>query len=367
MTKLIHSTPRNDGFRMPGEFEPHAGCCMIWPERPDNWRLGAKPAQLAFAAVASAINQFEPLTMGVSAAQWDHARAILPETIRVVELSSNDAWVRDTGPSCVIDDTGAVRGVDWGFNAWGGLNGGLYFPWDQDERVAAKLCELHGIDRYKAPLILEGGSIHVDGEGTCIVTAECLLNHNRNPLLSKAEIEDKLRNYLNVDCVIWVPRGVFMDETDGHVDNLLCIPRPGEVVLHGCDDPDDPQYERSREAFEILSGAHDAKGRALKVHMLPQPGPMYLTCEESNGVDAVEGTTPRRAGDRLAGSYVNHYLANGGVVAPVFGVEQDEQAIRLLKNIYPEREIVTVPGREILLGGGNIHCITQQIPAARIA
>lgn len=365
MSHIIDSIPAQDGFRMPGEFEPHTGCFMVWPERPDNWRLGAKPAQQAFVAVASAINRFEPLTMGVSVAQWEHARHALPASIRLIELSSNDAWVRDTGPTCVVNTAGEVRGVNWQFNAWGGLEGGLYFPWDRDAQVAEKLCYLQGFDLYKAPLILEGGSIHVDGEGTCIVTEECLLNHNRNPQLSREEIEQHLRDYLNVSVIIWVPRGVYMDETDGHVDNMLAIPRPGEVILHWTDDVNDAQYERSVEAFKILSQARDAKGRALKIHKLPQPGPLFLTKEESAGVDQVASSAERREGSRLAGSYVNHYLANGGVVVAVFGVAEDEEALLVLREIYPEREVLAVPAREILLGGGNIHCITQQIPAGR--
>lgn len=365
MSELLHTTPAADGFYMPAEFAPHAGCFMIWPERPDNWRLGGKPAQKAFTAIATAISRFEPLTMGVSAGQWENARRMLPAHIRLVELSSNDAWVRDTGPTCVINRDGEVRGVDWQFNAWGGLQGGLYFPWDRDAQVAEKVCNLLSLPTYKAPLILEGGSIHVDGEGTCIVTEECLLNPNRNPHLSRAQIEDYLRHYLGVSVIIWIPQGVYNDETDGHVDNMACIPRPGEVILHWTDDTSDPQYSRSAQALEVLQAATDAKGRKLRVHKLHQPTPMFMTEEESSGVDAAAESAERQSGHRLAGSYVNHYIANGGVVVPVFGQPEDEQAIRQLQAIYTGREVVAVPAREVLLGGGNIHCITQQIPLGR--
>jgi agmatine deiminase len=362
MSRIIDSTPSADCFHMPGEFSAHAGCFMVWPERPDNWRWGAKPAQKAFTAVATAINVFEPLTMGVSAAQWENARQMLPPGIRLIELSSNDAWVRDTGPTCVVNAQGDVRGIDWKFNAWGGLEGGLYFPWDRDAQVAEKICNLQGFDIYKAPLILEGGSIHVDGEGTCIVTEECLLNKNRNPHLSRERIEQYLRDYLGVSVVIWIPEGVYLDETDGHVDNILCVPRPGEVVLHWTDDKSDPQYPRSANAYDILVAATDAQGRKLTIHKLPQPGPLFMTEEESAGVDPVAGTAERRGGSRLAGSYVNHYIANGGIVVPLFGIEDDERALKILREIYDDRNVVGVPAREILLGGGNIHCITQQIP-----
>ena len=361
MSHLIESTPRRDGFRMPGEFEPHEGCWMLWPERPDNWRLGAKPAQKAFAAVASAIARFERVTMGVSAAQFQNARNLLPGHIRVVELSYNDSWMRDCGPTFVTNGK-IARVVDWDFNAWGGLDGGLYFPWDQDDLVARKVAEIEWVDRYKAPLVLEGGSIHVDGQGTLLTTEECLLNPNRNPHLSKSEIENLLMEYLNVEKILWLGKGVYNDETSGHVDNLACFIRPGVVALTWTDDRNDPQYEISADAYERLMHMTDARGRRLEVHKIHQPGPIYITREESEGVDAIEGTLPREEGDRLAGSYINFYMANGAAIVPVFGDPYDQPALQKLAELIPEREIVPVPAREILLGGGNIHCITQQQP-----
>ncbi len=364
MTQLINSTPRKDGFRMPGEFERHDGTWMLWPERPDNWRLGAKPAQRAFVDVATAISQFEPVTMGVSAAQYSNARHLLPARVRVVELSNNDSWMRDCGPT-FVNDGKIVRAIDWDFNAWGGLLGGLYFPWDLDDLVARKVADIERVDRYKAPMVLEGGSIHVDGEGTLLTTEECLLNENRNPQLSKAEIETNLQEYLNIEKIIWLDKGVYNDETNGHVDNICCFIRPGVVALTWTDDKNDPQYEISNDAYERLMHATDARGRRLEVHKIHQPGPIYITEEESGGVDAVEGTLPRQAGDRLAGSYVNFYIVNGGAIVPVFNDPHDGAALETLQRLMPERKVVGVYAREILLGGGNIHCITQQQPAAK--
>ena len=204
----IHSTPRKDGFRMPGEFEPHKQTWMLWPMRTDTWRAGAKPAQRAYVEVAKAIAQFEPVTMCVNHEQYENARALLPDHIRVVEISSNDAWMRDIGPTFVKNDQGEVRGIDWGFNAWGGVDEGLYFPWDKDRLVKQKILDMEGIDRYDARhFITEGGALHVDGEGTLITTEECVLNPNRNKL-SKAETEEVLREYLNVDKIIWSKRGL---------------------------------------------------------------------------------------------------------------------------------------------------------------
>lgn len=185
--KTLPGTPRSDGFYMPGEFEPHAQTWMLWPERPDNWRNGAKPAQRAWVAVASAIAQFEPVTVGVNNDQYENARNLLPEDVRVIEISSNDAWARDCGPTFVVNDQGLVRLVDWRFNAWGGLYDGLYFPWDKDQLVARKIAEIEQVDRYSAPLVMEGGSIHVDGEGTVLTTEECLLSPGRNPELSRRD------------------------------------------------------------------------------------------------------------------------------------------------------------------------------------
>ena len=362
MSTTLSSTPREDGFRMPGEFEPHEGCWMLWPERGDTWRLGAKPAQACFVKVAEAICAFEPVTIGVNHRQWENARAALAGAIQVVEISSNDAWMRDVGPTFVVNNEGLVRGVDWEFNAWGGLKGGLYFPWDQDLLVARKVLEIERLVRYSPPLILEGGSIHVDGDGTLITTEECLLNPNRNPGLSKQEIEDHLKAYLSVEKIIWFNKGVYMDETDGHVDNLCCFVKPGVVAFLWTDDTSDPQYEISRNAHEILSKTRDAKGRKIEVYKIHQPGPLFMTKQESLGVDFSKSALPRKEGDRLAGSYVNFYVANRGVIVPKFNDPHDKAALETIGHLYPDREVIGIQAREILLGGGNIHCITQQHP-----
>jgi agmatine deiminase len=362
MAKVISSTPRLDGYHMPAEYASHAGTWMLWPQRPDNWRMGGKPAQKAFVAVASAISQFESLTMGVNQDQFNNAKQMLPPHIRVVEMSNNDAWMRDCGPTFVIDGKGHVRGIDWIFNAWGGLYNGLYFPWDLDEGVAPKVFEIERVDYYKAPIVLEGGSIHVDGEGTCITTAECLLSQGRNPDLTQDQIEAHLKDYLNVDKILWIPRGVFHDETTGHVDNIVCFLRPGVVALTWTDDKSDPQYEISAEAYDYLVSNSDAKGRRIEIHKIHQPNPILITPEEADGVDAVEGSLPREAGDRMAASYVNFYFCNGGAVVPTFNDPHDQAALATLQSLLPDHKVVGVPAREVLLGGGNIHCITQQQP-----
>lgn len=365
MSRELTRTPRADGYWMPAEFDRHAGTWMLWPERPDNWREGARPAQQAFAAVAAAIARFEPVCVGASPAQYEMTRSHLDPRVRVIEISNNDAWMRDTGPTFVVNAAGRRRAVDWPFNAWGGCHSGLYFPWDQDDLVARKVAAVENVDRYRAPLVMEGGAIHTDGQGTLLVTGQCLLNVNRNPSLSKEQIEQHLKDYTGTSVVIWLGDGVINDETDGHVDNLACFARPGEVCLTMPANRRDAQWAVSNDALQRLADARDARGRSLTVHQLPSPGPLRMTAAEASGVWQREGSRARLAGERLAASYANFYLCNGAVIFPLLDRRTDADAASRLKRIFPQREIVGVPGREILLGGGNIHCITQQVPAAK--
>jgi agmatine deiminase len=360
----LTSRPRADGFRMPAEWEPQEAVWMMWPYRPDNWRESGRPAQAAYAEVAEAILVETPVFMGVTQALVEAARRALPAGVTVVSMESDDAWMRDVGPTVVTHSNGERRGVDWIFNAWGGLKGGLYAPWDRDEQVAPQVCAHHEFARYAAALVLEGGAIHTDGDGTLMVTEEVMLNPDRNPALTKEQIGDFLKDYLDVEKIIWLPLGVYADETSGHVDNMCCFARPGEVVLTWTDDEKDPQYGRSLAALEVLTGETDARGRRLKVNKVQQPGPLAMTAREAETVQAGTGKS-RRAGDRLAGSYVNFLITNGRVILPMLDADTDAEAQRIIQGIFPDHAVVGVPAREILLGGGDIHCITQQIPRRR--
>lgn len=364
--KIIESTPAADGFYMPAEFSEHSGCIMIFPERRDSWQFGGYAAQKAFAQVAAAISRSESVTVCASFAQYENARRILPEQIRVVEMSSDDAWARDYAPTFVTNGK-ELRGINWGFNAWGGLVDGLYFPWDKDDKMARKLCDLYNTDMYDfGDFILEGGSIHVDGEGTCLTTEACLLSGGRNPGLSKEQIEERLKAALGVSKIIWLKRGIFNDETNEHVDNICAFVKPGEVVLAWTDDESDPQYALSKSCLDILESETDAKGRKITVHKLRCPEPVTITAEECAGLDAFGFEPTRTPGERLAASYVNFYIANGAVVMPFFGDPADEPARKLLSRLFPTRGVIPVYARDILIGGGNIHCITQQIPNPKL-
>ena len=356
-------TPKADGFYMPGEFEPHEGTLMIWPWRPGSWNYGAKAARTAFAEIAEAIAAYEQVYLFVRPQDKASAQELLSsDRIHLIEAPTEDAWARDTGATFVVNDQGGRRGIQWDFNAWGGLVDGLYFPWDQDALVAQKVCELEGIDRYITPgFVLEGGSIHVDGEGTLITTEMCLLSSGRNPHMIKEQIEEKLKEYLNLKKIIWLKDGIDPDETNGHIDDVACFVRPGEVACIYTDDPTHPFYQQAQEAYRTLSEATDAKGRPLKVHKLcVTKKPCYLT--GTSTIDPVFGSAPRRDGDLAIASYMNFLIVNGGIILPQYDDEHDALAIAQVQEMFPERKVVGVHTREIVYGGGNIHCITQHQP-----
>jgi len=364
---LREKTPAAEGYWMPAEFEPHEATWLLWPERTDNWRDGARPAQEAVLKVAAALRHFETVNLGVSPERFQEVREITPAGVQAASIEYDDIWVRDIGPTFLVSESpDTLRSVTWRFNAWGGL----YTPYTRDLTVPREISsdafgrEMR--DRYAAPIVLEGGAIHVDGQGTVLLTEECVLNPNRNPGMTREKMEVVLREYLGVNQFIWLGKGVFNDETSGHVDNLACFAGPGKVCLTWTDDKRDPQYAISLDAWERLNDTRDAQGRRLEVFKVPMPGPLYMTAEEARGLVPSESMKRRHAGDRLAASYVNFYFANGGIIMPLLDPHTDEQAAAVLRRACPNRLIVGVPAREILLGGGGIHCITQQIPSYEI-
>jgi len=361
--KILNTYPVDDQFYMPGEFEAHSGCWLLWPERGDIWPNNALPAQNLLLKLANTICQYENVTLGVSAKNYKDVKKRVCQNVRVVEISYNDIWIRDFGAIFLTNPSKSqLRGVSWNFNAWGGENEGLYFPWDLDNQLSSKMCDLDNIDFYQSNLILEGGSICVDGCGTLITTEECLLNENRNPNKTKDEIEKYLRRYFNVQTVIWLPNGMDEDETGGHVDNICCFTAPNEVLLTWTDDKSDPQWEVSRNAYKELIKHKDKSNNQLKINKIVHPPLISITEEECNLYSEGYKTIKRRAGDKLPASYINFYQNDNAIFFPLFGVETDELALNQIKLIVPQKEIITFQTRDFLLGGGNIHCITQQIP-----
>lgn len=354
---------------MPAEYAKHKGCLMIWPQRPGSWNYGAKNAREAFRKIIWKIAESEEVYVFAGKEVIDNAYKMLMcdapniENIHIIEVKTDDAWARDTGATFVINGL-ECRAIDWQFNAWGGEYDGLYAHWDNDQEVASKIAYELGAPIYDARhFVLEGGSIHVDGEGTLITTAECLLSPGRNPQMTKEGIEEELKKYLGVTKVIWLPNGIYNDETNGHVDNFCCFTAPGEILLAWTDNESDEQYLRSKEALDILLKETDAQGRKFKIRKLPIPlKPICITEEDLQGYEFEDGEDYREVGERLAASYVNFYVANGSVLVPQFGDVNDELALKIIGECFPDREIVGIYAKDILTGGGNIHCITQQIP-----
>lgn len=368
----LYTIPKADGYSMPAEFSPHHGTIMVFPERRGSWS-DVPMAQEIFGRIIREIAKSEIVYVLTSDRMHDRAEEMLGGTanIRILRIPQNDAWARDTAPTFVVNDRGELRGIDWQFNAWGGEFDGLYAHWEEDNALASAFCEAIDVDCYDAQyFVLEGGSIHSDGEGTILVTESCLLSQGRNPHMTKDEITDTLKNYLGAEKVIWLPRGIYNDETNEHVDNVCAFVKPAEVVLAWTDKKEDPQYALSTACMKVLKSENDAKGRAFTVHKLPIPDvPVCVEVSDMDGYEFEEGEDVREAGERLAASYVNFYICNHAVLLPQFGgenTESDERAVAILGKLFPEREIVKIPAREIIVGGGNIHCITQQIPKGGI-
>jgi agmatine deiminase len=368
---IQNSTPVQDGFHMPAEFEKHEGTIMIWPVRAGSWINGGAAAKKVFTEIAAIIAQHEKLYMLCDSEHADEvaeyfADKNVKKNVTIMKIDSDDAWARDVAPTFVVNRQRTLRGVSWTFNAWGGEYDGLYANWDKDDRVASAFCEATGVECYDAaPFVLEGGSIHADGEGTVIVTESCLLSKGRNPNLTKEQIEEKLKTYLGAQKVIWLPHGIYNDETNEHVDNVCAFTSPANVVLAWTDDESDPQYTFSKEDLEVLENETDAKGRKINVHKLYIPKiPVTVTEEELAGYEFEEGEDVRELGERLAASYANFYIANEIALVPQFGDENDAPAVELLSKLMPDRKVIGIYARDIILGGGNIHCITQQIPQA---
>lgn len=331
-------------FAMPAEWERHERTLIEWPVKTSMvWPENYDEVCAGYAEVAKAIAAFEPVTMIVDADTAGDAEKFCGGAIEYLTIPHNDAWCRDNGPTFLRSRDRRLAGINWQFNAWGGK----YPHYELDNQVAPAVLKRFNVPCFDSPLILEGGSIHTDGEGTLLTTAECLLNPNRNAGLAREEIEAELKRRLNVRKIIWLNKGLYGDETDGHVDNIACFGRPGVVILQVCRDKSDPNYEITMENLEILSNAVDASGRKLSVVEISQPPARYY-----------------RDG-RLTLSYLNFYLVNGGIILPVFGADaaqSDQAAAESLRTLFPDRRIVPVDGMPLIKEGGNVHCITQQMP-----
>ncbi len=328
--------------RMPAEWEPRERSLMAWPVRAEAWLDGLDSAIVAYVEVANHIASCQPLTMVVKPSELAKAKKLLSSSVELLPIHHDDSWIRDNGPTIIYNNDRRV-GISWRFNAWGNK----YKPFDADNQVARRVLDQLHIDVEFSPLVMEGGSLHVDGQGTLLTSEQCLLAANRNPDLSKANLERLLGLYLGVKKVIWLGQGLDGDETDGHIDNIACFTKPGRVIWQSCDDKNDPNYQTTLYNRQVLSEAFDASGRKLETIEIPQA---ELTLYK---------------GQRLALSYINFYPVADTLIVPFFAGHAkaaDDRAGRILSDAYPGYRIVGIDGMRLIKGGGNVHCITQQVP-----
>ncbi len=363
---MLKTTPFLDGYSMPFEGGEHEATVILLPYRNDTWRDNAIPAQKNYKEVISAIAEHEKVIVGMLPHLYDQLKDeyLAIPNVKPIKIRYNDAWARDN-MSIFLTNGHDLRAVDFRFNAWGGDYDGLYDDYKWDDRLSATFDKKFKIVDYQHPsFVLEGGSIAVDGQGTLITTEACLLSPGRNPTLSKLEIEENLKEYLGVEKVIWVPHGIYLDETDEHIDNMVAFIRPGVVALAWTNDKNDPQWEYCHETYKALKKATDAKGRKLEIVKILVPSPaLTMNEDEASGISRGRHEAKARLnGSRLSASYVNFYQGKDFVILPQFGVKEDKLALKQMEELFPNKKIHAINTREILLGGGNVHCITQQIP-----
>ena len=335
-------SPRDDSLFVPGRTAEHARTFVSWPCRPELWDDHLAEAEAEYAAVVAAIARFEPVTVVARPGTRPELPAGTVHPVTVEELPIDDSWVRDNGPVFVVDGAGGVAAVGFGFNAWGGK----FAPWDDDAQLPSRLAESLGMRIYDAPLIAEGGGLAFDGEGTLITTESVLLNPNRNPGLTRERAEEVMRDYLGIEKVIWLAGGLAEDrDTDGHSDNVVQFVRPGVVLVQMAPGRANPNWDGLRDNRARLERETDAAGRTLEVVEMP-----VLPYVEVGG-------------EQFVVPYVNYYPVNGGIVAPEVGQPDDETGFALLRELFPEREVVGAPSALLAYGGGGIGCITQQMPA----
>jgi agmatine deiminase len=346
------STPRLAGFSMPPEWEPHERTWMEFPPVNETFGEGGEEwlhhTRSVWAGVANAIVRFEPVTMICNVGDLDAARTLVDPRIELVEAPIDDAWFRDSGPTFLTHPDGRLGATHWRYNAWGNAS---FSRFDDEQHIGRFAAERAGAEVFAATMVNEGGGIHVDGEGTVIITETVQLDPERNPHWSHEQVETELKAHLGVEKVLWLPRGLTRDYdrfgTRGHVDILMSFVRPGLVVAHQQPNPEHPDHEVCRENLALLRSWTDARGRPLEVVEIDAP------------------TVLREDGEWVDWSYMNHYVCNGAVILCTFDDPRDQAAIDTLAELYPDREIVPIDARTIFACGGGIHCITQQQPLPR--
>ncbi|TCD48667.1 agmatine deiminase family protein [Chlorobium sp. N1] len=342
-------------YVMPAEWAPHRATWLSWPHKLESWPGKFEPVPAVFVELAAWLSSSEEVHINVlDLAMEAEVRRLLSESghprlqmerIFLHRIPTNDAWCRDHGPNFVYRTVGG-EGVekvilDWEYNAWGGK----YEPYDDDNAVPSRIAEMRGTESVSTGMVLEGGAIDVNGRGLLLTTTACLLNPNRNPSMSREEIERELGRWLGIKKVLWLGEGIAGDDTDGHVDDMARFVSEDTVVIAVEDDPEDENYRPLRENYELLKGCTGLGGEPIRVVKLPMPDPVYYE------------------GERLPASYANFYIANSVVLVPVYRCEKDNEALEVLRGCFPGREVVGIDCSDLIWGLGAIHCVTHEEPA----
>ncbi len=344
--------PFGRGFKMQAEWSAHSGTQLNWPTNRETWP-GARMQRVekVYAEIIKALSAHETVYLLVPDNRYSqYARKVLisenVDFANVVfhEVPINDVWVRDCGPIFIKNPANTYAITDWEYNAWGEK----YPPYDDDNKLPKYFSRMYGIERFPVDMVLEGGSIDTNGNGLMMTTESVLLNPNRNPKMSKSQIEQNLHDYLGQEKIIWLKRGLAGDDTDGHIDDLCRFLDENTVMTTICEDPDDVNYAALQENLELLSKATDQNGKSLTIETLPLPK------------TRIEGTTVDGS-EYVPASYANFYIANGIVLLPLYDERYDEQARSILQKYFPDREVVGIPCADLVWGQGSIHCITQQL------
>jgi agmatine deiminase len=338
-------TPRELGYRMPAEWELHAATWLSWPHKEASWPGNFAPIPKLYAHLIRTLSQHEPVNVLAGGDEvFAQASALVGNVANVTlhQVQTDDAWLRDSGPSFLVAPNGGKRAlVNWGYNAWGGK----YPPYEFDDLIPVEIAAITKRHVFTPGIIMEGGSFDINGAGTLLTSEQCLLNDNRNPQLDRAGIEKYLGDYLNIKKVLWLKRGIAGDDTDGHIDELARFVGPRTIVAPIEKNEADENYAPLRENFELLQSFTDQDGEKLEVIALPMTEPLFYD------------------GQRLPTSYCNFYIANGVVVVPQYDTATDPEALDILRPLFPGREVVGIRARELVWGLGAFHCISQQEPA----
>jgi agmatine deiminase len=347
----MRSVPAEMQFYMPAEWRRHDATWLTWPKDPETWPDRVPQVQEIFVQMMAALTPHEVVNLlvdDVATEESVRARCTFSSAanIHFHKIETVDSWIRDYGPNFLISDQGTLGYNDWIFNAWGNK----YEELKKDDAIPLKLNPVLGAHRFEPQMVLEGGSIEVNGAGVVLTTEQCLLNPNRNPGLSRTEIEQHLKDYLGVAKVFWLGEGIVGDDTDGHIDDIARFVNPGTIACAVEDDPADANYELLQDNLKRLEKMTDASGKPFETVTLPMPG---IVGGES---------TDNRDLERLPASYANFYIANGVVLQPVFGHANDARALQTMQRLFPDRKVVPINCEPLVWGMGTIHCVTQQQP-----